>query len=169
MLVQIQTDGNGTQLTWTQIVTMLASMRSWEIDGSRSPEAQAHEAENGLNRHLWFEIPGIDGRLQLAYRDEDHIFCEFVFISGLDVGLSEMRGEFSQRLAAAHKLIADKYATDFMETHANTETILVGSIPETADKLGVETTWSALTAIAMKIHELHEEIKAPLREIETEH
>lgn len=148
---------------------LLADMGSWEIDGSRSPEAQANEAKTGYNRHLWFDIPGIDGRLQVTYRDEDHLFCEFVFISGLDVGLSEMRGEFSQRLAAAHKLIADKYATDFMETHANTETIVVGSIPETADKLGVETTWSALTAIAMEIHELHEQIKAPLREIETEH
>jgi len=166
MPVQIQTDGHGSRMAWNQIVTLLSNMHSWEIDGSRSPQAQANEAESGLNRHLWFQIPGIDGKLQVTYRDEEDIFCEFVFTSGLDVGLTEMRDEFSQRLAAAHQLIADKYTTDFMSSCTSPQTIVVGSIPTTADKLGVQTTWSALTAIAMEIHELHREIEAPLREIE---
>lgn len=166
MSVRIRTDGDDRRITWTRLVDLFADSNQWEIDGSQPPSVQAHRVSSGQRGAVWFHIPGVDGKLELTHSAGDEAVCDLVFLSSLDVGLRENRSQFANALASGHDAIASKYVTEYLESHISTDTIITGRIPTSADKLSIQATIAAITAIAIEVHQLHDNITAPLTSIE---
>jgi hypothetical protein len=154
-------DGGRDVERFENLVETVTHGSFWRLERAASPREAAERAAEG-DPVVRFTHPGTDAVLEAQFRPGPDAVCDLALFVSLDPNFAAGDAYFTGSLAAAHRSIAEKYATELVVPQADTDVLLTATVPSDADEVSVRSTVEAVSATALEAARLHRDICEPM-------